>query len=326
MWIVAIWRPKILAALAVGCLLVVATQSARAQAYQFTTVDYPATTGGVSQNTILTGISGSTIIGSATGTGQPGRTAFSYSGGSFATLPIPGASSIFPAGISGETIVGSYDTNSASGHGFELNGSANTTIDDPQATFGTQVDGVYKNTVVGLYSDGQGVHGFSYESGVFTAIADPLSPYTTIAWGISGTNITGSYENNGYHGFVYDGSTYTTIDDPLAAFPSTGAGGTRAFGISGNNIVGDYYDSIGMSNGFIYDGSTYTTLDDPSAVEGTFPIGIDGDTIVGYYVDGNGDSHGFIATALPEPGPILLLVCGALVLLRRRRKHCLINQ
>jgi hypothetical protein len=331
MWIVAIWRPKMLAALAAGCLLVVVAQSARAQAYQFTTFDYPSAT-----DTRLNGISGETIVGSALVPGQPGRTGFSYNGLSFTTLAIPGTGGADglgdPLGIFGETIVGGYlPAGAFVGQGFELNGSMFTTIDDPLSTGGTQANGVYANTIVGSFSDemsvfgGQGteggVHGFSYNGTAFITLNDPLSPNGTAATGISGPNIVGIYADDGVHGFLFNGSTYTTLNDPLAFIPASGPGGTYVFGISGSNVVGFYYDGSGLQNGFIYDGSSYTTLDDPLGADGTEALGIDGTTVVGEYFDSSDVGHGFIATPVPEPGSITLVLLGTMALLHRRRRR-----
>ena len=77
----------------------------------------------------------------------------------------------------------------------------------------------------------------------------------TVAKGVSGNNIVGSYldSSGGSHGFLYNGTTYTTIDDPL------GMGGTFLNGIDGSNIVGSYVDSSGQNHGFV------ATVPEPSA-------------------------------------------------------------
>jgi hypothetical protein len=139
----------------------------------------------------------------------------------------------------------------------------------------------------------------------------------TEAFGISGNNIVGEYDNaSGEYGFLYNGSSYTTLSVP-------GASDTEADGISGNNIVGFYYNGVGNEQGFLYDinSQTYTTLSVPGAVK-TFAQGISGSDIVGYYAGGNGTPQSFLATPVPEPSALGLLssVGVAALWLRRRRK------
>ncbi len=111
----------------------------------------------------------------------------------------------------------------------------------------------------------------------YTTVDDPLgvNGTATIAFGISGNNIVGSYtaSSGNTYGFLYNGSTYTTLNDPLGVY------GTYAYGIDGNNIVGTYTDGSYNNNGFLYNGSTYTTLNDPLGVYGTVAYGISGNNI-----------------------------------------------
>ena len=126
-------------------------------------------------------------------------------------------------------------------------------------------------------------------------MAAPLPFAGTFAYGISGSNIVGTYATStGVHGFLYNGSTYTTLDVPFA-----GEQGTFPYGISGSNIVGHYNDSSNRPHGFLYNGLTYTTLDDPLAgSSGTSATGISGSNIVGYYYDSSSVAHGFIYDGL----------------------------
>jgi hypothetical protein len=190
--------------------------------------------------------------------------------------------------------------------------------------------------------------GFIESGGVYTtlshpsAVVPPLSEgFGTIAAGISGGTVVGSYTTNSQgfnHGYSYSNGVYSPINDPDA-----GVFGTNANGISGNTIVGQFWDSQGIIHGFIETKGVYTTLTHSSAtsetiangvsgntVVGTFYgtnglaqgfvetggqfttvnvpgarqtyiFGIDGSTISGYYVDANNFSHGFVATPLPLP-------------------------
>ena len=178
------------------------------------------------------------------------------------------------------------------------------TLDDHDplsAGNGTVATGIDGNNIVGTYD---GRHGFLYNSGSYTPIADTLG-YATQANGISGANIVGSYFEGGHmvgnqHGFQYNAGTYTTLDDPNAVPVTTAFTGpwpvlvSQASGISGNNIVGTYYDGTGQHS-YLYDGSSYTTIDHPLGANGTYAQGISGNDIVGYYYDGLGNQHGFLA-------------------------------
>ena len=303
----------ILTAVVAGAVLAVCS-AARAQVqYQFTTLDYFASPASPGQSTTLTGISGNTIVGFASG-----GIGITYNGTSFMPVSVPGADVTLIHGVHNGIAVGGYDQGGVS-YGFSFIGSSFSTIQDPLATNGTEAFGIFGNTIVGQYLDSQGIHGFSYNGSSFTTVNDPVDPNGTIATGISGTNVAGFYIDNGDHGFIYNGSNFTPLDDPLAAFPTSGPGGTAVYGISGTNVVGFYYDAAGLPNGFIFNGSTYTTLDDPLGVNGTTVFGIDGATVVGAYTDANDIRHGFIATPVPEPTAIALLLCGAMTLLRRQR-------
>ncbi|MHC4745659.1 MAG: hypothetical protein ACYS8Z_27405 [Planctomycetota bacterium] len=85
----------------------------------------------------------------------------------------------------------------------------------------------------------------------------------TIAHGIDGQNVVGSYQDasGNWHAFIYDGSSWTALDFP-------GAENTAAYGIDGDKVVGHYGEGFQSYQGFLYDGVTWTTLDFP---EGTDP-------------------------------------------------------
>lgn len=226
----------------------------------------------------------------------------------FTTLDDPNATSgTYAQGISGNNIVGYYNTSSGLQYGFIYNGSTYTDLIDPlsgqpgQWGIGTVYNangafGISGNNIAGYYypplvNGSSAPTGFLYNSGLYTTLICPLG-LSTNPRGISGNNIVGLY-NNGTsvgHSFLYNGSTgtYTDLSDPL------GVAGTYAYGISGNNIVGAYANSAHFWNGFLYNGSTYTTLSDPLGVNGTLAEGISGNDIVGAYADSAGHMHGFL--------------------------------
>lgn len=129
----------------------------------------------------------------------------------------------------------------------------------------------------------------------YTALNAPLGDSATLANGIDGNNIAGTYTDasGATHGFLYNGSSWTTIDDPSAVNGGFDYG-TWPCGISGNNLVGYYWDANSVNHGFLYNGSSWKTLNDPQGVYGTEACGISGNSIVGFFKDANWTSHGFL--------------------------------
>jgi hypothetical protein len=181
------------------------------------------------------------------------------------------------------------------------------TLDAPGATYGTWIQGISSNNVVGYYEDSNTVyHGFLFDGSAYTMLDAPAAAGVyvlsdmdntggTFPMGISGDSVVGYYTatNGVTHGFLYRGGTFTTLDDPEAGGPYSEfyyyvTGGTWAYGIENGNIVGDYTDSSGNVHGFLYEDSNYTTMDDPDATYaanggwGTHLLGISGGNIVGY--------------------------------------------
>ena len=99
---------------------------------------------------------------------------------------------------------------------------------------------------------------------------------TTWAYGISGNNIVGYYEDSSYapHPFLYNGTTWTDLH-------SLNATANYARGIDGSNIVGGY-DGTRPETMFLYNGSTWASLRLPSEW-GHIPqvYAISGNNIVG---------------------------------------------
>jgi uncharacterized membrane protein len=101
------------------------------------------------------------IIGNAGWQGVAG--AFEYSNGVYSNLPYFGGNYIHATGINNNgLIVGYYlSFNGTPAHGFIYNGSTYTTINDPNATYGTSVQGINDlGQLVGSYGDSTGTHGF----------------------------------------------------------------------------------------------------------------------------------------------------------------------
>jgi len=155
---------------------------------------------------------------------------------------------------------------------------------DKAGAYYTEVFGIDGSTIVGTYSDTEGNHGFSYNSGTWTIHDNPGGQ--TVLSGIDGGNYVGYYYNNGYHGCSYISSSWDTLDAPGAA--TGGSRGTFMNGIDGGNLVGYYADASDNRHGVLYNGGSWTTIDKPGAINTSFD-GISGSKLVGYY-----DSHGAV--------------------------------
>jgi hypothetical protein len=203
-----------------------------------------------------------------------------------------------------------------------------TTIDDPVAVSSngtTYVTGISSNTVVGYYF-GPLLHGFYHVLGTtnYTTLDEPLGfvngSSSTEAFGISGDNIVGTYQNyqngaSGYYGFLYNiaNATYVSMDNPSGDSRDTSH--TWLTGIDGDNVVGYvsvvpsiYANYIGGfeaqfgSSGIVYDTSFYYPSIHYITVSAGYDVtnyttyisGISGTNAVGYYLDDNYVYHGII--------------------------------
>ena len=203
-----------------------------------------------------------------------------------------------------------------------------TTIDDPVAKAAngqTFVTGISGNTIVGYYFS-QPLHSFYHVLGTtnYTTLDEPLGlvngTSSTEAYGISGGNIVGNYQNNnngasGYYGFLYNiaNATYQTLD--VAAGDNQNASHTWPTAMDGANIVGyvgaspsiylNYvggfeaqYNGAGFTFGtpFYYPAISQITVAAGYNITNysTYLNGISGNNAVGYYVDINFVTHGIL--------------------------------
>ena len=168
-------------------LIIAIAGSSPASDYTTTTVEFPG-----SSETIVTGISGSNVIGNCDYGG------FIYDGSTFKTLDNPALSGMKLTGISGGTIVGYYQgvgTNGAVAlRSFIYDGSTFSTLDVPGA-IQTVALGISGSTVFGYYVDSPGVgHGFLYNGSTFTTLDFPGATTTEIL-GISGGTVVGTHDS-----------------------------------------------------------------------------------------------------------------------------------
>jgi hypothetical protein len=187
------------------------------------------------------------------------------------------------------------------------------------------------NIAVGFFTDTAGVtHGYTYtisSAGFSSAINDPSAGTgagqgTTAAAINNSGEIAGFYVNAGgvTNGFIDNGGTFTTLDVP-------GAMATSLLGLNNNGeAVGFDVDAMGNMHGIICNVATLTCVqqDDPNGIDTTTFNGVnDSGQIVGFYVNGAGNTIGLLATPVPEPSSLTLLLSvltglGAISLWRRR--------
>jgi hypothetical protein len=255
-----------------GLLAMVA--SSQAFDLTFTTVAFPG-----ADVTTVSGVSGSTVVGTYYNDTNGISGTFIYDGSTFTKLNYPGSTSTTILGISGSTVFGYYDDSAYADHAFIYNGSTFTTLSYPGST-STTILGISDGTVVGTYNDS--AHAFIYNGSTFTTLDYPGSTNTRIL-GISGGTAVGTY-NDSAHAFIYNGSTFTTLNYP-------GSTSTTILGISGGTVFGIYYKPD--EHPFTYNGSTFTTLyfPDYSVLPNAGITGISGSIVVGVYQPGPGISE-----------------------------------
>jgi uncharacterized membrane protein len=195
----------------------------------------------------------------------------------YTTIDFPGSTQTVIGGINNlGQMVGGYQLADQSRHGFLDVAGTFTTIDDPNATSGSEATGINNSgQITGTYNLNppevghvlEGAHGFVYNQATmtFAPIDDPTAGVTnTTPTKINDSgNIVGIFRVNGGsgNGFLDSGGTYTTVNFP-------GQSGTHDNGINnGGEIVGQYKDSGGVRHGFLDNGGTFTTVDFPGAAE-----------------------------------------------------------
>jgi hypothetical protein len=293
------------------CVVVVLFSMGYTKAGTWTTLDCPY--GSYNVSTQATGISGNNIVGVSGEYGWWGSSrGFLYDGTTWTILGMPGSFSTWTTAISGDNIVGGYNTSLSSGwrdtRGFLYNITYNTwtPLDYPGGSV-TSITGISGSNIVGSYLDNNGsTHGFLSNGETWMTLDMPGANGTSIL-SISGNNIVGIYDQISHdeaHGFLYnlESCTWTALDMP-------GSIGTVITGISGNKMIGYYKAPItGFDYNFLYDGANWLILDD---LPGS-PNGISGNTIVGSY-----SNHGYVYE-IPEPATLLFLTLGGLFLRKRK--------
>lgn len=318
------------------------TVTASASSFNFQTLDNP---GDPAFNQLLGINNAGEIVGYfGDGTVQPNKgytLAPPYAVGNFTDENFPSSVQTQVVGInnnSSPVTVGFYIDAAGNNFGFYDIGGTFTSVKGPDVPntglTTTQLLGINDSgKTVGFDTDGGGAnHGIVGNTSVTTAasITLPVS-FNATSVTLSGVNnanmASGFYMNTGgTHGFICNLTTSacTSYDDP---------NGTNTMFLGINNkgqVAGSFVDMNGETQGLLFDSttSTYQTISDPFAsatvafnVNGTTVNGLnDNGQLVGFYSDGT-NVNGFLATVVPEPASIALMLLGAAVVFRWRLRR-----
>jgi len=292
-------------------LLAVAATSAQAQAYTYTSIDYPnavrTRTFGINPGGVIVGDyrdSSGTLHG------------FQLAGGQYVTVDVPGAliglTGVLPTSLKGINpvgdIVGFYLAPPGSSadcavaatppcqKGFLLHHGIFSTV-VPEGHDGSIPQRITPTgNIYGCYHDLDymgSMFGFTRTpSGTFTSIDVPASMHTGAT--PDGSTVVGLYADltimpSPTHGYVIQNGNFQSFDVSGGTF-------TEAWDINPlGNIVGDFQDTAGAFHGFLRTADAYASIDFPAAI-GTHAFGINPrGAIVGTYTDANNVTHGFLA-------------------------------
>lgn len=290
-----------------GVVALSAVRPARAQSYAFTVLDVP----GVSGYTQAFGVNASGQV-----VGYSSLGGFLYSGGTYTSIDVPGASFTTPFGINaGGQIVGYSSLGS-----FRYSaGAYDVSFIPDRLAHATAIND--RGQVAGMrYEVAGGPHGFVLSGGEVTSIDLPGATPTYV----QGINAGGQVVGWGYGGAAIPEVGFLYRDGAFSLIRVPGADGTNAWGINtAGQIVGTY--SVGNEqHGYLYDAGTFVRIDVPG-VQFTTAYGINDDgQIVGTFVDPSGGIHGFLATPVvtPEPRTFALTLVGVAVFgVGARRRH-----
>ena len=301
-------KRDLLRSISVFGLLALAASSAQAQAYRYTSVDYP--------NAIRTrtfGISPGGIIVGDYRDSSAALHGFVLVGGRYVTVDVPGAliglAGVLPTSLKGINppgdIVGFYFAPPGSSadctvaamppcqKGFLLHRGTFSTVLFPDHEGSIPQRITPTGNIYGCYHDLDymgSMFGFTRTAtGEFSGIDVPASMHTGAT--PDGSTIVGLYSDLAmmWHGYVIQNGSFQSFNVPGSTF-------TEAWDINpSGSIVGDFQDLTGVFHGFLRTANGYTSIDFPAAI-GTHAFGVNpGGAIVGTYTDANNVTHGFLA-------------------------------
>ena len=217
----------------------------------------------------------------------------------FTTIDFPGALETQPLGLNERgDVVGRYDYDGMTYHGFLLQNGNFTTIDVPDAAT-TQPRVINdQRQIVGVWVDSAGSeHGYLLDQGVFSPVEFPGAA-NTAALGINDRgDIVGRFnlgDPNTATGFLLRRGQFTSFEVP-GSLPQT----TVAEAINDRGqIVGWSTDVTNtVVNGFVLDRGLFNSIDF-SGAEATLPFGInEKGQISGACFCVEGRSHGFVLSS-----------------------------
>jgi uncharacterized membrane protein len=304
-------KRHLLRSITVFGLLALTVSSAKAQAYNYASIDYPnairTRTFGIGPGGVIVGDyrdSSGTLHG------------FLLAMGRYVTVDVPGAliglTGVLPTGARGINsagdIVGFYFVPPGSSadctvaatppcqKGFLLHRGTFSTMlfQGHEASIPQRITPT--GNIYGCYHDLDymgSMFGFTRTAGgTFNSIDVPASMHTGAT--PDGSTVVGLYADltmmpSPTHGYVIQNGNFQSFDVPGSTF-------TEAWDINpSGSIVGDFLDRAGIFHGFLRTADGYTSIDFPAAI-GTHAFGINpGGAIVGTYTDTNNVTHGFVA-------------------------------
>jgi uncharacterized membrane protein len=264
------------------------SQISRADSYSYQTIDAPE-----SSVTILYGINNlGQVVGHADGVFAGTSFGFLDAGGTFTTLPFD-----FPRGINDSGQILSY---------YGLVG-ANGQFTQLRTNLGNYYDGINNaGQIVGHYycviyegtSCGEG--GFLYSNGNFSRLNLPAPYVEPLAINNLG-QIAGYFGTSGL-AFIDTNGAFTTFATPA-----------RIAEITGLNDSGEIVGNA-MGSGFVIANGVTTIIRFPGAqLTAVYGVNDAGQLVGAYDITSAGFSHGFIATPVPEPASLLVLVIGVVI-------------
>jgi uncharacterized membrane protein len=154
-------------------------------------------------------------------------------------------------------------------------------IDYPGA-FASRAQGINsEGTIVGLFSDSVGTHGFVLRDGKFAALDVPGAASTQARGVNAREEIVGFYlgEDGNLHGFYFYRGEFHAIDVPASSE-------TRAEGINDAGVIsGEYVDNAGNEHGYLLTDGKFQTFDVPASFSTDIWMVADDGAFVGDFSD-----------------------------------------